>query len=89
MTTKTTEACWTAIYNHTTPGTWTKLSDIKAAAGLTQDELERGVLALLDQTDDVQVEPEPFGHRLVADAAYAAAGVVVGGEARHLVWLPE
>ncbi len=87
MTTKSTEACWTAIYNHATPGTWTRLADIKAAAGLTQDELERGVRYLLEETEDVEVEPEPFGHRITAEVREAA--VVLGGEARHLLRLPE
>ncbi len=83
---RSTEACWTAIYNHAPPGTWTRLADIKAAAGLTQDGLERGVTFLLAETDDVEVEPEPFGWRITAEMREAA--VVLGGEARHLVRLP-
>ncbi len=84
---RSTEACWIAIYNHATPGTWTKLADIKAAAGLTQDELERGIRYLLAETDDVELEAECHGRRVTAEMREAA--VVVGGEARHLVRLPE
>ena len=73
------------IYNAATPGQWNKLSDIKRATGLTQAELERGIRWILENNDDVSVEPEPFNNRLLRDPEYAAAAVRLGEEDRHLI----
>lgn len=71
------------IWNASGEG-WNKLSEIKDRAGLTQDELTAGIM-FWAEADDVQIEPEAFGHRLLADRDYAAAGVTLGGETRHLI----
>jgi hypothetical protein len=70
------------VYNAAASGQDVSLQVIKDAAGLSQEELERGV-RFWAETEDVRVEPESHGRR-----ARGMASVTIGGEARHYIRFP-
>jgi hypothetical protein len=63
-------------------GTWVPITEIAETVGLTRDELTDAITELMEG-DDVQAEPQPFGHRITARDREIAP--VIGGEARHLL----
>jgi hypothetical protein len=80
MTTKSTDSA-VAIILEALAGQagWVRVGDI---AGLSAEEMEAGVLELLE-CDDFRAEPEPVRARITsADRALAPT---VGGEPRHLL----
>jgi hypothetical protein len=65
------------------PGKWVNLADLRPLlADVPTGDLDEALIKMLD-TPDVRLEPEPFGHRINAEAK--AAAVHVGGEDRHKI----
>jgi hypothetical protein len=63
------------------PGRWIKLGELRARlVDVSKAELDKTLEQMLG-TPDVQLEPEPFGHRI--GAAERKAAVHIGGEDRH------
>jgi hypothetical protein len=63
------------------PGEWLKLANLRARlADVSRTELDKTLEQMLD-SPDVQLEPEPFGHRIGPEERNAA--VHIGGEDRH------
>jgi hypothetical protein len=62
-------------------GDWVDLTALRPKlADVAKADLDKALEQMLD-SPDVQVEPEPFGHRI--GAAERAAAVHIGGEDRH------
>lgn len=63
------------------PGAWIALAGLRALlADVPKGELDQALERMLD-SPEVQLEPEPFGHRI--GPAERAAAVHIGGEDRH------
>ena len=63
------------------PGRWITLTGLRALlADVSKAELDKTLEQMLD-SPDVQLEPEPFGHRI--GPAERRAAVLIGGEDRH------
>lgn len=72
-----------AAYDELTDGagTWVKLADLRVQlTDVSKAELDKALEEMLD-SPDVQLEPEPFGHRI--GPAERDAAVHIGGEDRH------
>lgn len=85
--TRTAEDLAMLIWNHGIPGQWVKLIEIQRTEGLTAAEMTAGLLWWMDNADGVQVEPNPFGWRVSAEER--AEPIIIGGEARHLIFFDE
>jgi len=73
----------TRIIENVQLGEYAKIADVAKAAGLTADEMRSAVTELIKTCEDFRAEPEPFGHRIDAEAREYE--VMTGGEARHLI----
>jgi hypothetical protein len=66
-----------------TPGAWIKLADLRTLlVDVSKAELDKTLERMLD-SPEVQLEPEPFGHRI--GPAERLAAVHIGGEDRHQI----
>lgn len=64
-------------------GGWVRLEDIAQRANLAGSQIREAVMELVATDLEVQLEPQPFGHRITGwDKANAP---VVGGEPVHLI----
>lgn len=68
------------VYNAAALGTDTSFQAILDATGMSRTDLDAGVRWWIENTDDVNVEPESHGRR-----AQFMHSIMIGGEARHYI----